>query len=93
MGVGGGSFLYASPLFFYTVSMTIFFLYYRHYDYNASTWIAEINFIFCQNVAYLATALAEGVITKLHSVHGELPVALPAQNGHELVLKTDATRR
>ncbi len=36
--------------------------------------------------AYLATALAEGVVTQLHSVHGELPVALPV-HGHDLRIK------
>ncbi len=52
--------------------------------------------IFCKflsNFVYLATALAEGVVAQLHSVHGELPIALPA-HGHEiLVLETDARRR
>ncbi len=49
--------------------------------------------VFLSNFAYLATALAEGIVTQLHSVHGELPVALPAHGQELLVLETDARWR
>jgi hypothetical protein len=71
---------------FYTVSTTLFS---KIYTIIMRVKNAEkINFLFCRNVAgvhfaYLTTALAEGVVTQLHSVHGELPVALPA-HGHDL---------